>query len=680
MTDKFLWLEEVLGKDALAWAEAQSKLTTGRIENDPRFAGLQADAEKIVTATDRLLTGSLMSDGYVWNFHQDGKKHVRGILRRCKLADYKKSNFKWETMLDMDKLAKKENENWVYSGSTFLLKHNRALVSMSKGGGDTVVIREYDFGKKKFIAPKKGGFYLPEAKSRYCWENEDTILVATDFGEGSLTDSGYPRVLKRVKRGQSLDEAETIGESTTEDMMIAPFVSNTPEGKVVGYTIMHTFYTSSTYLKTPVTGDDGLCIAETFNKLDIPEGATVQAYMGDSVLIELRSDMVTARTTYPQGSLVVVNRTTGRTRLLWKPTDTTALDYVTRVKSGFIVGLRDNVVNKVLLFSHDGSTWRRKTLPLPTKGIIGVFNTDAKRDTFMFTFSNALTPASLYWYDLASGRQTKLQSTPQRFDASGMELHQRFATSADGEQIPYFIMHKKGLKLNGSNPTMLYGYGGFEISVEPDYNSTNGKLWLENGGVYVIANIRGGGEFGPRWHQAALKHNRQRCYDDFIAVAEALIDTGVTSPRRLGIYGGSNGGLLVGAVMMQRPDLFNAVICAVPLLDMLRYHKLLAGASWMGEYGNPDIPEDRKVIETYSPYQNVKKDATYPEALFYTSTRDDRVHPGHARKMAAKLQSLGHATMYYENPEGGHSARANLKQAAYMSALQYVYLMQKLMD
>ena len=680
MTDNFLHLEEVLGKDALKWAEAQSKLTTNRIENDPRFAGLQADAEKIVTATDRLVTGSLGADGYIWNFHQDGKKHVRGILRRCKLADYKKSNFKWETMLDMDKLAKKEDENWVYSGSTRLSGTDRTLVSMSRGGGDTVVVREYDLKRKRFIAPAKGGFFLDEAKSRYCWENADTLLVATDFGEGSLTDSGYPRVLKRVKRGQSLADAETIGEATTVDMMIAPFVVPTPEGKVVGYTIMHTFYTSSTFIKTPVVGDDGICIAETFNKVDIPTGATVQAYYGDSLLMELRDDMQTSRTTYPKGSLVMVDMKTNRTRLLWKPTDRTALDYVARVKSGFIVGIRDNVVNKVLQFTKNGNAWRQQTLPLPSKGILGVFNTSADRDTFMFTFSNALTPASLYWYDLKSGRQTKLQSTPQRFDASGMELHQRFATSADGEQIPYFIMHKKGLKLDGNNPTMLYGYGGFEISVEPDYNSTNGKLWLENGGVYVIANIRGGGEFGPRWHQAALKHNRQRCYDDFIAVAEALIATKVTSPRRLGIYGGSNGGLLVGAVMMQRPDLFNAVICAVPLLDMLRYHKLLAGASWMGEYGNPDIPEDRAVIETYSPYQNVREDATYPEALFYTSTRDDRVHPGHARKMAAKLQSMGHATMYYENPEGGHSARANLKQAAYMSALQYVYLMQKLMD
>ena len=680
MTDNFLHLEEVLGKDALKWAEAQSKLTTNRIENDPRFAGLQADAEKIVTATDRLVTGSLGADGYIWNFHQDGKKHVRGILRRCKLADYKKSNFKWETMLDMDKLAKKEDENWVYSGSTRLSGTDRTLVSMSRGGGDTVVVREYDLKRKRFIAPAKGGFFLDEAKSRYCWENADTLLVATDFGEGSLTDSGYPRVLKRVKRGQSLADAETIGEATTVDMMIAPFVVPTPEGKVVGYTIMHTFYTSSTFIKTPVVGDDGICIAETFNKVDIPTGATVQAYYGDSLLMELRDDMQTSRTTYPKGSLVMHDMLTTRTRLLWKPTDRTALDYVARVKSGFIVGIRDNVVNKVLQFTKNGNAWRQQTLPLPSKGILGVFNTSADRDTFMFTFSNALTPASLYWYDLESGRQTKLQSTPQRFDASGMELHQRFATSADGEQIPYFIMHKKGLKLDGNNPTMLYGYGGFEISVEPDYNSTNGKLWLENGGVYVIANIRGGGEFGPRWHQAALKHNRQRCYDDFIAVAEALIATKVTSPRRLGIYGGSNGGLLVGAVMMQRPDLFNAVICAVPLLDMLRYHKLLAGASWMGEYGNPDIPEDRAVIETYSPYQNVREDATYPEALFYTSTRDDRVHPGHARKMAAKLQSMGHATMYYENPEGGHSARANLKQAAYMSALQYVYLMQKLMD
>lgn len=671
MTDNFLWLEEVLGKDALNWAETQSAATTKRLESDPRFAQLAKDAEKILTAKDRLLTGTLRDDGFVYNFHQDGKAHVRGLWRRCKLADYKKSNFKWETVLDMDKLAKKEGENWVYSGAYVSPNGKRALISMSKGGGDTVVVREFCMIKKQFIAPENGGFYLGEAKSRFTWQDDDTLLVATDFGENSLTTSGYPRILKRLSRGQDLADATTVGEAKTDDMMIAPYVYRLPEGDKVGYVIMHTFYTSTNALM----GADG-----TFTKVDMPEDAQIASFHGDQMLLELRSDMKAARTTYPQGSLVMVNLTNGRTKLLWKPTDRSALDNVQRTKSGFVVTLRDNVVNKVLSFTNDGGTWRKATLPLPTKGILAVFNTSPKRDTLMFTFSNALTPASLYWFDVKSGRTTKLQQSPARFDASNLELSQRFATSKDGEQIPYFIIHKKGLKLDGNNPTLLYGYGGFEISVEPDYNSTAGKLWLERGGVYVIANIRGGGEFGPRWHQAALKHNRQRCYDDFIAVAEALVATGVTSPRRLGIYGGSNGGLLVGAVMMQRPDLFNAVICAVPLLDMLRYHKLLAGASWMGEYGNPDIPADRKVIETYSPYQNVRKDVVYPEGLFYTSTRDDRVHPGHARKMAAKLQSLGHATMYYENPEGGHSARANLKQAAFMSALQYTYLFQKLVD
>ncbi len=671
--DPYLWLEEVDGREALAWVSDQNEHSLDRLQTDPRYETLREEALAIYEASDRIPYGDY-DGGMVHNFWQD-EEHVRGIWRRTTLDSYASEEPDWETVLDVDALAEKESENWVYKGRTCLPpEYRRCLVRLSRGGGDAVVTREFDAVARSFL---EDGFLVPEAKSSVAWIDENRLFVGTDFGEGSLTSSGYPRTVRVWERGSPLSGARLIAEADTSDVSIGGFVSFRPEGATRFVRKTPEFFRSELYW-----------LNDAFEPIRVPlqDDASFRGMLDGQLLVLLRSDWSVDGTMYPSGSLVSVDLAesvaTGEpagVELILAPTERSAIQGVASSRDAAFVSVLEEVTGSLLRLTRTDEGWRLDPVALPENGSVGITSTDAFSDVVMASYQSFIVPNRLYL--MRDGVEpTVIKSLPDRFDASGFVTEQRFATSADGEKIPYFVVRPADLALDGTAPTLLYGYGGFEVSLTPSYASPGTVAWLEHGGVYVLANIRGGGEFGPRWHEAALLENRQRAYDDFIAVAEDLVATGITSPPHLGISGGSNGGLLVGAVTMQRPDLFGAVVCAVPLLDMLRYHKLLAGASWMAEYGNPDDPEIRAVIERYSPYQNLRPDAEYPEIFFWTNTRDDRVHPGHPRKMVARMQEQGHPVLYYENTEGGHSAGANLRQAATTSALTTVYLLQKLAD
>ena len=608
---------------------------------------------------------------WFYNFWQD-EKNVRGVWRRTTMAEYRKAEPKWETVLDLDQLARDEKENWVWKGATCLYpSYERCLLNLSRGGADAAVIREFDVTAKAFVA---GGFELKEAKGSASWIDQNTLFVQTNFGPGSLTNSGYPRIVKEWTRGTTLEQAVTVFEGTEADISVTGFKS---EQK--GYTprqFVHrgvTFFTSEMFLR-----DGGKLI-----KLDVPADAQVN-YARDFLWLRLKSAWPVGGRTFAQGSLVAINfeRFMKGERdfdVLFEPTERKSLAGWALTKNYLILNELDNVKNIVWEHNLVNGKWRRQT-NLKLAGTMSVSAVDADESNDYFVTGTGYLMPSTLWMRTAgtAGVAESLKSLPAFFNAAPYKVEQIEVASKDGEKIPYSVIMHKDTKWDGKNPTVLYGYGGFEISQVPTYSATIGNAWLNNGGVYVVANIRGGGEFGPRWHQAGIKANRQKVFDDFIAVAEDLIARKITTPRHLAIYGGSNGGLLVGAVAVQRPALFRAVLCAVPLLDMKRYNKMLAGASWVAEYGNPDDPKEWEFISKYSPYQNVKAGVKYPKFFFITSTRDDRVHPGHARKMMARMLEQGHDVMYYENIEGGHGVSANNQQLAYRTALQYSFLFNEL--
>jgi len=673
-TDEFAWLEEIEGTKALDWARARNTEALAFFQADSRYETLKTEAEDILQSTDRI---PYFTRRGVWlyNFWQD-KDHVRGIWRRTTLEEYRKPSPNWETMLDVDTLGAVENKSWVYKDAICLPPaYLRCMIKLSDGGKDASVWREFDVMKKAFLPE---GFTVPEAKSDLAWLDENALLLGTDFGPGSLTDSGYPRVVKRWRRGEPLEKATTVFEGAKEDVSAWPWVSHRPEGTTVMVGKSPSFFTSQIW----ILNEQGERV-----RIPLPDDAQLKGVFQGRMLATLR----TAWKDFPAGALIAMDLAEVRGA---KADPRTVLVYELGENSGFSGGLsltQDAVVFGVMTdvktalhearFDRDGEAMIRK-LPGRTDGTAFLSHADDYSNDIFFGYTDFLTPTSLLHLREGALEPELLKALPAKFDASGVDVQQFFTVSKDGEAIPYFLVGQKGMKFDGKNPTLLYGYGGFEASMTPGYNAALGKMWLERGGVYVLANIRGGGEYGPAWHRAALKENRQKAFDDFIAVAEDLIYQNITSPRRLGIMGGSNGGLLVGAVAMQRPKLFNAVVCQVPLLDMLRYNKLLAGASWMGEYGNPDDPAMREVIRKYSPYQNVLwyKERRYPEIFFITSTKDDRVHPGHARKMVAKMLGRNHRVWYYENIEGGHSAAADLKQAAMRKALEFTYLLKYLKD
>ena len=667
--DPYLWLEEVEGEKALEWVEENNEESLGYLQNLDTYQPLYDRNLAIYNSDDRIAYPAQRGD-HVFNFWRD-ENNKKGLWRRATLESYLSGEPEWQVIIDVDKLAEAEDENWVWKGANCLRPdYTRCLVNLSRGGADATVVREFDIEQGQFV---ENGFMLPEAKSSLSWIDEDTVFVGTDFGEGSLTDSGYARIAKIWKRGQPLSDARTVFEGNREDVFAGAF--RTWDGDT-GYNVLTrapSFFTSEYWLLK----DDGSKV-----RIDIPEDADLQGVAQDQLLVELKSGWDVEGHSYPQGALLSIGLDEflqgGRDfQVLVTPTDTSAINGVASTENYLIVNHLDNVSNTLERFKLQDGKWVGTRLEADSLGSISVVSASDTSDDFFYTYEGFLQPDTLVFARDGGQQTTRVTSLPAFFDSEGMEVEQHFASSSDGTRVPYFLVTPEGYEADGENPTLLYGYGGFEVSLKPGYNATTGSGWLEKGGVYAVANIRGGGEFGPDWHQAALKENRQRAYDDFIAVAEDLIERKVTSPDHLGIRGGSNGGLLMGVMLTQRPDLFDAIVVQVPLLDMKRYNKLLAGASWMGEYGDPDT-DDWAFIKQYSPYQNLDADTDYPKAFFTTSTRDDRVHPGHARKMVARMRAQDHDLLYYENTEGGHAGASDNEQQAKVQALVYSYLWDQL--
>jgi prolyl oligopeptidase len=664
--DPFLWLEDVGGDKALQWVRERNADSQKVLAGDARFAPLQQRILSILDSDARIPYVGKHGDHY-YNLWQDAK-NPRGLWRRTTLAEYRKEQPAWDVVLDLDALGKQENENWVWKGASWLLPdRQRVLLSLSRGGADAVVVREFDMATRTFVTD---GFVLPEAKSNVGWKDKDTIYVGTDFGDGSMTSSGYPRLVKLWKRGTPLKDAKQVAEGKVEDVYVTGYRDQTVGFERDFVLRAPTFFTNELFLLR-----DGQPV-----RIEKPDSASAGVHR-EWLLIELRDDWQVGGTTWPAGSLLACKLDAflagERTfDALFTPGERTSLAGYSPTRNHILLNVLDSVKNRVYVLTHGRDGWKREPLPgLPEFGTISASAVDDETsDDCFLTITDYVTPTSLWLGAIGKGAPKQLKSLPALFDATGLEVAQHEAKSADGTLVPYFLVMKKDAKRDGNNPTLLYGYGGFEVSMTPGYSATVGASWLERGGVFVVANIRGGGEFGPRWHQAALKQNRNKCYEDFAAVARDLIARKITSPQHLGIQGGSNGGLLMGNMTVMYPDLFAAVVCQVPLLDMLRFHKLLAGASWMGEYGTPDEAKEAVWLRRYSPYHNVQKGTKYPKVLFTTSTRDDRVHPGHARKMMARMQEQGHEVLYYENIEGGHGGAADNKQAAFMSALAYTFL------
>jgi prolyl oligopeptidase len=674
-TDAYQWLEDVQGERALDWVRERNALTLKTLQSQPEYAGIRAQLLDVLNAKDRIPFVSRQGDWF-YNLWQD-EQQPRGLWRRTTLAEYQKPAPQWETVLDLDALGKAEGESWVFAGASCLAPdYRRCLLSLSRGGADAHVVREFDLVDKRFVA---GGFNLPEAKSQVDWIDADTIYVGTDFGPGSLTDSGYVRVIKHWQRGTPLAEATTVFEGEATDVAASVHVDRTPGFERTLFTRALDFYRQSSFLQQ----------GEKLVALDLPSDAQEQ-FWGPRLLLSLRSDWTVAGKTHVAGALLLADaaaylRGERQFQTLFTPTSTRSLAGYSLTRAHLILNISDQVASRLEEWDFSGAvpTHRQVQAPFPgTLSLSSLYDSELPQDElgerYLLNYADFLTPDTLFLARAGGDERLALKSREPKFNSGGMRAEQFFAKSADGTSVPYFVIWPAGARADGANPTLLYGYGGFEVSMQPWYSGGFGRAWYERGGVLVLANIRGGGEFGPTWHQAAVKAGKQRSYDDFIAVAEDLIARKISSPRHLGIMGGSNGGLLVGATFVQRPELFNAVVCQVPLLDMRRYHTLLAGASWMAEYGNPDDAAEWSFISKYSPYQNVKPGVKYPKVLFTTSTRDDRVHPGHARKMAALMQAQGHELLYYENIEGGHGGAADNEQRATLQALEYSYLWQQL--
>ncbi len=668
--DPYLWLEDVTGEKALDWVESQNEISLGYLQKLATYQPFY-DRNLAIYDSDERIEYPDQQGQRILNFWRD-ENNKKGLWRQTTLNDYLSGSPNWQTIIDVDKLAAEEDENWVWKGAECLRPdYQRCLVNLSRGGADATVVREFDLKAGKFV---EDGFSLPEAKSTVDWIDRDTLFVGTDFGPDSLTSSGYPMIAKRWRRGTPLNEAETVFTGQPTDVYNGAF-RNWDGDQAHDFIYQGlTFFTRKLYLLR-----DGQQIL-----IDIPTDAESRGIQQGQLLFELKSAWETGGKTYAQGALLSIDleRFLAGQRdfqVLVTPTDTSAIDGVQSTKRFLIVNHLDKVTNHLERFEFKDGRWLGHPIDTEKLGSIGLISADDASDTFFFSYEGFLKPDTLFVAKDGGTSVNSIKSLPTFFESDGMQVAQHFATSRDGTRVPYFLVTPKGFTADSATPTLLYGYGGFEISLTPSYSATVGHSWLAKGGAYVIANVRGGGEFGPDWHQSALKENRQRAYDDFIAVAEDLIARKITSPKHLGIRGGSNGGLLMGVMLTQRPELFGAVVCQVPLLDMRRFNKLLAGASWMAEYGDPDT-DDWQYISQYSPYQNLKAGTDYPKVFFTTSTRDDRVHPGHARKMVARMLEMEQDLLYYENTEGGHAGASDNQQQAKVQSLIYSYLWDQLQE
>ncbi|MGD9815696.1 MAG: prolyl oligopeptidase family protein [Hyphomonadaceae bacterium] len=668
MTDPYLWLEDVEGETALNWVREQNARSLAQLESDPRFAQLHADALALATSRDRLPLGGIF-EGYYYNFWQD-ETHVRGIYRRARVADFARNgNPTWETVLDIDAIAAAENANWVFKGADCLEGTTLCMIALSDGGKDAVTYREYDLATRSFVA---NGFVVPEAKSGIAWLDRNTLLVATDWGAGSMTESGYPFIVKRWTRGAPLASAtEVIRGQVTDVGMFAGVLQDTDGSRTPIAVEADTFFESTVYrLDTAAP-----------QRINLPPKSSIMGLHRGYLIATLQEEW----RGHPQGALIAYPFSESGSEdppvtVLFAPNARQSIEGVAITRDAILIAGYENVRGRLLRIALNGTAWQTTTIDLPQNGSVSFAGSSGTESEAFVVYEDYLTPDTLYALEDRATRPRSVRSLPAQFDASPYISEQYEAVSADGTRVPYFVLRRRDMAFNGENPTLLYAYGGFQVSMTPGYSPNVGKLWLERGGVYVIANIRGGGEFGPAWHQAGLRTNRQVIYDDFYAVQRDLVERRITSPRRLGIMGGSNGGLLMGVMLNQHPEMVNAAVVQVPLLDMLRYDQLLAGASWVDEYGSPSNPEERAFLESISPYQNLRRRDDFPIPFVVTSTKDDRVHPGHARKYVARLIELGMPVLYYENIDGGHAAAANLNEAARRRALEWTYLMQRLMD
>jgi len=674
--DPFTWLEEIQSERALAWARNENTRTLSELQGDARYQANYDRALEILQARDRIPAVTMRHDG-LYNFWQDGSR-VRGIVRRTSLESYRSAEPQWETVLDIDALAAAEGKSWVYQGMRCLPPEERlCLVSLSDGGRDAEVVREFDLRERRFV---EGGFALPDGKQDAVWEDENTLLVAREWGPGTMTASGYPFVVKRLRRGQTIDQAQEVFRGSAQDVSASPMVLRDSDGRVQGVGALRglDFFHRRYVLFRP----DG-----NFT-LDIPQRASLAGIIDGRLLVTLDEAWEAAPgLQFAPDSIVSYDLAEwqsapngARPSLVWAPGPRQTLNGLATTHGSLLLSILDNVRGRALAMDHVEGRWHSREIALPRDATIAITTASDRNEQAMFSVTDYLTSNSLWLYDGATGALDRIKTTPARFDASRHVAEQLEAISRDGTRIPYSLIRPREMPMDGSTPTLLYGYGGFQVSELPAYSGTMGRLWLEQGNAYVVANLRGGGEFGPGWHQSAQLANKQRTWDDYIAVAEDLIRRRITSPRRLGVVGGSQGGLLVGTAITQRPELFNAAIIQVPLFDMLRYHLMGAGASWIGEYGDPRLPEQRAWIAGYSPYQRLTAGRTYPTPFILTSTADDRVHPGHGRKAAARLARIGAPYYYYENIEGGHAAAANLRERARRVALEYTYATRRLVD
>lgn len=665
--DPFIWLEDWTGPRAMQWVEAENKATEAALQGDPRYAGYYRDALAIASAKDRIAMPMLVH-GRVYNFWRDAD-HPQGIWRYTSEADYATEAPHWTTVLDLDALSKADGKKWVWKGATILDPEERlALINLSDGGEDAVTLREFDLVSGAFV---QGGFDIPTSKQNEAWLDKDSLLLARDWGEGSMTKSGYPFVVKLVQRGQPLSAAREIYRGAASDQVgTFPMLLSDGSGNRAAFLYRGvTFFGNETYL---VTG-------EGVKRLPLPAKSQLQGMVQGQVLIQTSELWESGGVTVPAGSLAAVPLQaleageTLKPQILFAPNARQSIDGVAATKNRVILVLNDNVRGRVLVLTPGSGKWTSRPLALPDNATIAIASATDKNDNAYLSVAGFLSPTTLWALDANHPAPTQVKAMPARFDAQGLTVDQFEATSSDGTKIPYFIVHRKDMKPDGSTPTIMTAYGEFEIAMTPSYAASTGKLWLERGNSFVLANIRGGGEFGPAWHEAGLKTKRQIIYDDFAAVAQDIFARKLSSPRRLGIYGGSNGGLLMGVEFTQHPELWNAVTIQVPLLDMVRYEQIAAGASWVDEYGSVSVPAEKAFLEKISPYANIRKGVKYPTPYIWTTTKDDRVGPQHARKFAARLKDYGLPYYFYEDTAGGHSGDSDIAQGARLQAMQMVY-------
>ncbi|WP_265561820.1 prolyl oligopeptidase family serine peptidase [Sphingomicrobium arenosum] len=669
--DPFIWLEEARSDEAMAWVEAENEKTESVLLADPRFEELRAEAYAIATDQRRIPSVAITPYGLRNRWQDDA--NPKGLIRLTTLESYRTDDPEWEVVLDIDKLAADEGRDWNYAGFTCLEPEGRyCLLGLSDGGKDANVFREFDMETRQFV---ENGFFFDEDRQWMEWVDKDTLLVTRNWGEGSLTESNYPFITKMVKRGQSFDEAVEVFRGEASDVSAGAGVLRDWDGNVLGYTAQRglSFHESAQYWQ-----QDGEWV-----RLDLPAKASFFGPIDGRMIVSLREPWGE----FPNDALLhaslenfLADPNGVDWELMWAPEKGQTRSSVGATRDAFYLNVLEDVQGKAYRYTYSDGAWERSLIDLPENATLGFGSSSDTDDELIMYSSGFLAPTTYYYYDGDKDKLEVLKRSPSQFDADGLIAEQHFATSRDGTRIPYFVVRHEDTVMDGSTPTLFYGYGGFQASMLPSYLGTTGKLWLERGGAYILGNMRGGGEYGPDWHQAAIRENKQKTWDDYIAIAEDAIASGLTSPEHLGIEGGSQGGLLVGTGFTQRPDLFGAAIVAVPLFDMMRYHEIGKGASWIGEYGDPRIPEQRAWIEGYSPYQKLVPGAEFPKVLYYASTADDRTHPAHARKAAARMSANGQPYYYYEETAGGHSGGKDPEAESKLTALRYVYLMQELMD